>query len=187
MKPLLLASLLAAASSLPLAAPVSYTVDSSHTYAAYEINHMGFSNQSGTFTKVAGKVVLDAAAHSGAVDVTIDTNSLQTFWPARDKHLKSEAFFNVAKFPTMSYKADKLVFVGDKLSRVDGNLTLLGVTKPVSLTVTNFHGGKDMAGKDAYGANAVAQIKRSDFGMMTYLPAIADDVTLHLTIEAQAQ
>ncbi|MBV8049452.1 MAG: polyisoprenoid-binding protein [Paludibacterium sp.] len=188
MKKLLIASLLAAASAVAFAAPVTYTVDPSHTYAAYDINHMGFSNQSGTFTRVSGTVTLDTAAHSGVVDVTVDTDSLQTFWPARDKHLKSEAFFNVAKYPTMTYKADKLVFDGDKLTRVEGNLTLLGVTKPVTLTITNYRGGKNpMVGKDEYAANAVAQIKRSDFGMTTYLPAIADDVTLRLTIEALGQ
>jgi polyisoprenoid-binding protein YceI len=187
MKPLLFASLLAVASAGAFAAPVTYTVDPSHTFASYEINHMGFSNQSGSFTRVNGSVTLDMAAHSGAVDIAIDADSLQTFWPARDKHLKSEAFFNVAKFPTLTYKADKLVFDGDKLARVEGNLTLLGVTRPVTLTVTNFRGGKNpMVGKDEYGANAVAHIKRSDFGMTAYLPAIADDVTLNLTIEALA-
>ncbi|TDR78475.1 YceI family protein [Paludibacterium purpuratum] len=188
MKQLLIASALAMASAATFAAPATYTVDPSHTFAGYEINHLGFSNQSGTFSKVSGAVVLDMAKHTGSVDITVDTNSLQTFWPARDKHLKSETFFNVGKFPTMTYKASSLVFDGDKLTQVQGDLTLLGVTKPVTLTVTNFRGGKNpMLGKEEYGANATALIKRSDFGMMAFLPAIADEVTLNLTIEAIGQ
>jgi polyisoprenoid-binding protein YceI len=185
MKSLLIASLLATASAAAFAAPENYTVDSTHTYASYSIGHMGFSLQSGTFTKINGSVVVDAATHEGSVNVSIDANSLQTFYPERDKHLKSAAFFDVAKFPTLNYKSDKLVFEGDKLVEVKGSLTLHGVTKPVNLAVTHFHGGNSpMTGKPVYGANAVAHIKRSDFGIVSYLPGVADDVELQLTIEA---
>jgi polyisoprenoid-binding protein YceI len=185
MKSLLIASLLAGASAAAFAAPENFTVDSSHTYASYSINHMGFSLQSGTFTKINGTVVLDAATHEGKVDVTIDANSLQTFFPERDKHLKGAAFFDVAKFPTLTYKSDKLVFEGDKLTQVQGKLTLHGITHPVNLTVTHFHGGNSpMTGKPVYGANAQTRIKRSDFGIVSYLPGIADEVDLSLTIEA---
>jgi polyisoprenoid-binding protein YceI len=185
MKTTLIAGLLSLAALPVLAAPVSYDVDPSHTFASYDIGHLGFSIQSGTFTNVEGKVVLDMAAHTGSIDVSIKADSLQTFFPARDKHLKSAAFFNVTKYPTLTYKADKLVFSGDKLSRVEGSLTMLGVTRPVTLTVTRFNGGKNpMTGKEEYGANADAHIKRSDFGMTTFLPAISDDVDLKLVIEA---
>lgn len=185
MKQLFIAALLASAGAAAIAAPVNYSVDSSHTYASYEINHMGFSLQSGSFTQINGNIVLDTAAHKGSVNVSIDANSLQTFFPARDKHLKSEAFFNVAKYPTLTFKSDKLVFSGDKLAEVKGELTLLGVTRPVTLHVTHFHGGVNpMSGKEQYGANAVAQIKRSDFGMTTFLPAISDEVELKFVIEA---
>ena len=185
MKRTLIAGLLALTALPVLAAPVSYDIDSSHTYASYHIGHMGFSIQSGSFTDVSGKIVLDKDTHTGSVDVIIKADSLQTFFAARDKHLKSAAFFNVAKYPTLSYKADKLKFDGDKLTSVDGSLTLLGVTRPVTLTVTNFSGGKNpMTGKEEYGANAVAHIKRSDFGMTAYLPAISDDVELEMVIEA---
>lgn len=185
MKHTLIAALLAGAAATAAAAPVTYTVDPSHTYASYTVNHMGFSLQSGSFTKVDGTVVVDASAHKGAVDVTIAADSLQTFFPARDKHLKSPDFFNVAKYPTLHYKSDKLVFQGDRLTQVDGQLTLLGVTRPVTLQVTQFHHGKNpMTGKDQYGANAEAHIKRSAFGMTTFLPAISDDVELKLVIEA---
>jgi polyisoprenoid-binding protein YceI len=185
MKKILIAALLASASAVTFAAPVNYDIDSSHTYARYEINHMGFSLQSGTFTQISGTVALDTTAHQGAINVSIAANSLQTFFPARDKHLKSEAFFNVGKYPTLTYKSDKLVFSGDKLAEVKGELTLLGVTRPVTLQVTQFHGGVNpMSGKEQYGANAVAHIKRSEFGMTTFLPAISDDVELNFVIEA---
>jgi len=167
------------------AAPVTYNVDPTHTVAQYEVRHLGFSVQSGSFTKASGHVVLDQQAKQGDVDITIDTNSLQTFLAARDTHLKSKDFFNVEKYPTITFKSSDLKFVGDKLVSLNGNLTILGVTKPVTLTVTNFGGGKNpMSGQETYGANAETTIKRSDFGMMTFLPAIADNVTLKVTIEA---
>lgn len=185
-KQALVATLFSAFGAAAFAAPATFAVDPSHTYAQYTVNHMGFSEQIGLFSKVDGKVVVDAAAHKGSVDITINADSLQTFWPARDKHLKSADFFNVEKFPTLTFKSDKLVFNGEALSEVQGNLTLLGVTRPVTLKVTHFKNGKNpMSGIETYGANAEAVIKRSEFGMKTYVPAIADDVKLSIVIEAQ--
>lgn len=185
MKQTLLAGLFAVAAGSVFAAPVTYAVDPTHTTASYSVNHLGFSVQSGAFTKVSGNVVLDAAAKTGSVDVTIDTKSLQTFLAARDNHLKSKDFFNVEQFPTITFKSKDLKFNGDKLAALNGDLTILGVTKPVTLKVTNFGGGKNpMSGMETYGANAETTIKRSDFGMKTFLPAIADDVILQVSIEA---
>lgn len=185
MKKALFAVAFSAIAGAAVAAPVTYSVDPTHTVAQYDVRHLGFSVQSGAFTKAAGTVVLDTEAKKGAVDITIDTNSLQTFLAARDSHLKSKDFFNVAQFPIITFKSTDLKFAGDKLTAVNGNLTILGVTKPVTLTVTNFGGGKNpMSGQETYGANAETTIKRSDFGMKTFLPAIADDVTLKVAIEA---
>jgi polyisoprenoid-binding protein YceI len=185
MKPQLFALLLAGASAASFAAPLAYNVDSTHTFASYRIEHLGFSYQSGTFTQVSGTVVVDKEAHTGSVDISIDANSLQTFYAKRDEHLKSPAFFNVAKFPTITFKSKQLVFQQDQLTSVVGDLTMLGVTKPVTLTVDHFKGGKnDMTGHKEYGANAHTIIKRSDFGMMSYIPYIADEVELDVTIEA---
>jgi polyisoprenoid-binding protein YceI len=183
----LLATVFAGLAASAFAAPVTYAVDPTHTYAGYEISHMGFSLQSGAFTQTSGTVVLDSTAKKGNVDISIDANSLNSNLAARDKHLKSADFFNVAKYPTITFKSNDLVFNGDQLAEVKGNLTLLGVTKPVTLKVTNFHGGKHpMAGKQAYGANAETTIKRSDFGMSKMVPAIGDDVKLNIVIEAIA-
>ncbi|MDN0075815.1 YceI family protein [Crenobacter sp. SG2303] len=184
----LLATVLAGLTASAFAAPVTYSVDPTHTHAGYEVSHLGFSIQSGVFTQTSGTVVLDNAAKKGSVDISIDANSLNSYLPARDKHLKSADFFNVAKYPTITFKSNDLVFSGDKLTEVKGNLTLLGVTKPVTLKITNFRGGKHpmAGGKQAYGANAEATIKRSDFGMGMMVPAISDDVKLDITIEAIA-
>ena len=167
------------------AAPVSYNIDPTHTFASYEVNHLGRSVQAGTFTKISGKLTVDEAAKTGAVDVTIDAASLQTFLGDRDKHLKSADFFNVEKFPTLTYKSTAVEFKNGKPAAVKGNLTLLGVTKPVTLKLVNVTKAKHpMTGAENWGANAVATIKRSEFGMKTFLPAISDEVKLNIALEA---
>ena len=170
------------------AAPVSYNVDPTHTYASYEVNHLGLSTQTGTFTKVAGKLTVDEAAKSGSVDITIDAASLQTFLGDRDKHLKSADFFNVEKFPTLTYKSTAVEFKNGKPAEVKGNLTLLGVTKPVTLKMESFHlMPHPMLKKDALGANAVTKVKRSEFNMGKYTPYVGDDVTIEIAVEAIKQ
>lgn len=174
-----------ASAGLAFAAPTSYSIDPSHTYAAYEVGHLGLSSQSGVFTKISGNLSVDEAAKSGNVDITIDAASLQTFFADRDKHLKSADFFNVEQFPTLTYKSDKVVFKGNKPAAVEGKLTLLGVTKPVTLQLVNVNKAKHpMTGKESWGANAVATIKRSEFGMKTFIPAVSDEVKLSIVLEA---
>jgi polyisoprenoid-binding protein YceI len=182
----LCAAVVFAAFALPAAAaPESYTVDPNHTYPGFEIGHLGFSNMHGTFDASKGKVVLDRAAKTGSIEITIDTASVDTGHAKRDEHLRSEEFFNVAKYPTMSYKASKLRFDGDKLAGADGELTLLGKTLPVPLTLTNFNCAQHpMAKKMACGGNATATIKRSDFGMSAYLPGVGDEVKISVQVEA---
>ena len=185
MKHTLAALAVSAAFALPAAAADSYTIDASHTYPGFEINHLGFSTMRGTFDSSSGKITLDPAGKSGSIEITIDATSIDTGHAKRDEHLKSEEFFNVAKFPTLAYKAGKLKFDGDKLTGADGELTLLGVTKPVSLTVTSFHcGPHPMNKKQVCGANATASIKRSEFGMTTYVPAVGDEVKISIEVEA---
>ena len=185
MKTRLAAVLVSAAFALPAIAADSYTVDPGHTYPSFEINHLGFSTMRGTFDATSGKITLDVAAKSGSIEITIDATSIDTGHGKRDEHLKSDEFFNVAKFPTLTYKASKLKFNGDKLSGADGDLTLLGVTRPVSLTVTAFNcGAHPMTKKPVCGANATAVIKRSDFGLTAYVPAVGDEVKISIEVEA---
>ena len=185
MKTQLAAVLLTAAFALPASAADSYTVDPAHTYPNFEINHLGFSTMHGRFGATTGKITLDTAAKSGSIDITIDATSIDTGYAKRDTHLKSEEFFNVGKFPTLAYKSTRLKFNGDKLSGADGELTLLGVTKPVSLTINAFNcGPHPMNKKPMCGANATATIKRSEFGLSTYVPAVGDEVIITIEVEA---
>ena len=185
MKTQLAAVLLTAAFALSASAADSYTVDPAHTYPNFEINHLGFSTMHGRFGATTGKITLDTAAKSGSIDITIDATSIDTGHAKRDTHLKSEEFFNVGKFPTLAYKSTRLKFNGDKLSGADGELTLLGVTKPVSLTINAFNcGPHPMNKKPMCGANATATIKRSEFGLSTYVPAVGDEVIITIEVEA---
>ncbi|GGP20604.1 YceI family protein [Silvimonas iriomotensis] len=188
MKLKLAAIALACVASAAFAAPQTLELDSSHTQPYFEIGHFGYSNQMGRFEKATGTVVVDLEKKTGSLDVSIDTNSLSTGWAARDKHLKTADFFNVEKFPAMTFKSTDFKFDGDKLVAVNGNFTLLGVTKPLTLNISNFHcGDHPMMKKFWCGAEATATIKRSDFGMTTFVPAVSDEVKLTIPVEAGAK
>jgi polyisoprenoid-binding protein YceI len=170
-----------------LAADETYVIEPVHSQPIFEVQHMGgFSMQRGSFGKVSGKVVLDRAAHKGSVDVTIDTSSIHTISDKLDTHVKGEDFFNVAKYPTMTFKSSNLTFDGDKLVAMDGELTMIGVAKPVSLKLTSFLCGEHPFNKKPMcGAEATATIKRSEWGMKYGIPkAVGDDVKITLPIEA---
>ena len=167
------------------AAPETYNIDAGHTAARFEYSHMGYSNQQHRFDKSSGKIVLDRAAKTGSVDVTIDTKSVNTGHALFNEHIQDVDYFNTAKYPTITFKSTGVKFDGDKPVSVDGNLTIKGVTKPVTLTVTSFHAmPHPMLKRDAIGANAVTKIKRSDFNMGKNAPLVSDDVTLSIAVEA---
>lgn len=177
----------ALALAVPFAAVAadSYTVDPTHTYPSFEVNHLGFSITRGSFDKSEGKITLDTAAKSGSIMITVDTTSINTGLAKRDDHLRSEDFFNVAKFPTMTFKSTKLRFSGDKVVGADGDLTLLGVTKPVTLNVDWFACGTHPINKKSVcGANATTTIKRSEYGLAAYVPAVGDEVKIAIQVEA---
>ena len=182
----LFAFLVAAGVSLAAAAaPETFVIDGSHTFPRFEYSHFGYSNQVSRFDKTSGKIVLDRAAKSGSVDVVIDTTSVNTGFPVFNSHLQAEDFFDTKKYPTITFKSNKLNFDGDKLASVDGNLTIKGVTKPVRLDVTSFQCmTHPMLKKDACGANAVTKIKRSEFNAGKYAPYVGDEVTLTIPVEA---
>ena len=178
---------LALSAALPFSALAadSYTIDPFHTFPHFTINHLGFSTMHGRFDKTNGTVTLDRSAKNGSVDISIETASVSTGYSKRDDHLKSPDFFNAAEFPNITYKSTAIHFNGDKPASVDGNLTISGVTKPVTLTIDEFNCGTNpMNKKDECGAAASAQIKRSDFGVKYGLPNIGDDVNLVFEIEA---
>jgi polyisoprenoid-binding protein YceI len=167
-----------------VAAPETYKIDPTHSFGNFEVSHLGFSTSRGRFNKTDGSIVLDRAAKSVKVEVTIDANSVSTGVDKLDAHLKAEDFFDTAKHPTVTFKSTGAKWNGDKLASVDGNLTMRGITKPVTLTVTSFHCGPNpFAKKDACGADAVTSVKRSDFGMKYALPAVGDEVKIVIQVE----
>jgi polyisoprenoid-binding protein YceI len=173
--------------ALPLSALAadSYTIDPNHTFPNFTINHLGFSTMHGRFDKTSGAITLDRAAKSGSVEVSIETASVSTGFAKRDDHLKSPDFFNAAEFPSITFKSTAIHFKGDTPASVDGNLTISGVTKPVTLTIDAFNcGANPMNKKEECGAAASTQIKRSDFGVKYGVPNIGDDVKLEFEIEA---
>lgn len=191
MKPLAAAVALA----LPLAvaaAPETYTIDPYHTYPNFTVDHLGISTMYGHFNKSSGKVTIDRAAKTGSMEIVIDTASITTGDSekgsrarSRDEHLKSADFFNVAEFPKATYKGTKFTFNGDNPSAIDGELTLLGVTKPLSLTVDRFKCNTASANsKERCGGNATGKFKRSDFGMKFGVPSVGDEITLLVEFEA---
>lgn len=182
---LLAASLSIAATAPALAAPETFVIDSTHTFSRFAYSHFGYSKQESRFNQNSGKIVIDRAAKTGSVDVTIDTKSVDTGFPLFNEHIQGEDFLNTEKHATATFKSTKLKFEGDKLAAVDGNLTLKGVTKPVTLTVSSFQCmPHPMLKKEACGANASTTVKRSDFNMGKYAPYVGDEVTITIAVEA---
>lgn len=185
MKSTLIALGLSAAMITPALAADGYTFDARHTLPVFEINHLGFSTQRGRFNTVDGKITLDIAAQKGSVEFSIDAASIDMGLDKWDEHMRSDDFFNVATFPKMTFKSDKLLFSGDKVSGAEGTFTMLGVSKPMKITVSGFNCGTHPINKKPLCAGDVsATLKRSEFGMMKYLPAISDEVKLLIPVEA---
>ncbi len=185
MKTIALVVALSAFSAAAIAAPETFNIDAGHTAPRFEYTHFGYSNQQHRFDKTSGKIVLDRAAHTGSVDVTIDTTSVNTGLALFNGHIQGADYFDTAKYPTITFKSSKVKFDGDKPVAVEGDLTIKGVTKPVTLTVTHFHSmPHPMLKKDAIGANASAKVKRSEFNMGKFAPAVSDEITLTIAVEA---
>jgi polyisoprenoid-binding protein YceI len=177
------------------AAPVNYSIDSFHSFPYFSVNHLGMSTIHGRFERMTGKIVYDAAAKTGSMEVHVPTATVSTGDAkradgarSRDEHLRSADFFNSAEFPEMTFKSTRLNFAGDKLESIDGNLTLLGVTRPVKLNVTSFICGPNpYSKKPMCGAGVEGTIKRTDFGMKFGVPGISDEVKLVIGVEAYAE
>ncbi len=171
-----------------VAAPETFVVDPNHTYPRFEYSHFGYSNQIQRFNKTSGTIVVDRAAKTGSVDISIDAKSVDTGYALFNEHIQGEDYFDTAKYPTITYKSTAVRFEGDKPVAVEGLLTVKGVSKPVTLTVTSFHAmPHPMLKKDAIGANAVAKIKRSEFNAGKNAPHVSDEVTLSIAVEAVKQ
>lgn len=170
----------------PAAMAATYEVDPGHTRVIYHVKHLGFSNFYGHFNAITGMIDFDPEKpESGKVDITIDANSVSMDHDVLDEKLKGKEYFNTAKFPTITFKSTEVEKTGPASGHVTGNLTLLGVTKPVTLDVTfNNKAMNNYSKTMMVGFSATAKILRSDFGMKATLPAVGDEVIL--TIEAEA-
>ena len=185
MKRLAIVTALAAFAATAQAAPSTYNIDNSHTYPHFSYSHLGYSTQTHKFDKTSGKVVMDFDAKTGSVDVTIDATSVNTGFALFNEHIQAEDFFHTAKYPTITFKSSDMKFKGNKPVSVAGDLTIKGVTKPVTLEITHFKCmPHPMLKAPACGANATTQVKRSEFGMGKNAPFVSDEVTLTLAIEA---
>ncbi len=180
------ALIIAATAATPaFAAPETYSVDGTHTFPRFSYSHFGMSTQLSKFDKTTGTVVLDKAAKTGSVDITIDMKSVNTGYDTFNEHIQGEDFLDTAKYPTATFKSTKVNFAGDKPVSIDGNLTIKGVTKPVTLKVTNYiNMPHPMLKKDAIGADATVVIKRTEFNAGKYAPHVGDDVTITVSLEA---
>ena len=195
---MLRATLSALALALPVAAsaaPETYVLDPHHTYPHFAVEHLGVSLYWARFDRSAGKFTIDRTAHRGTLELTVDTSTVSTGDNDRggrprtlDEHLKSADFFNVAEFPRMTFKADEVKFSGDHPAEVIGQLTLLGVSRPLTLKIERWV-CKDhpFSKKPMCGGDASATIKRSDFGMKYGLPAIGDEIRLFMGFEGYRQ
>lgn len=171
------------------AAPADYKIDLDHTYASFAIDHNGASINRGRFGDVSGSVRFDKEARTGAVDITVQTASVYSGSKGFDEHLRSADLFDVAKHPTMRFVSDRLVFEGDRLVEVPGQLTLLGQTHPVTLKAAQFRCYPNQRAKtEACGGDFEAVIDRTQWGM-DYLVKVGMPKTVRIgaTIEAFRQ
>jgi polyisoprenoid-binding protein YceI len=169
----------------------TYTIDPAHSSAQFSIRHMMISNVRGGFSGITGTVDYDAAnPGASSVDIVIDANTIKTLDEQRDGHLKSADFLDTEKYPTITFKSTKIEATGADEATMTGNLTVHGVTKPVTLKVEGPSAeGKDPWGNVRIGASATTKIKRSEFGLTwnAVLEAggfmVGDELKIELEVE----
>lgn len=163
-----------------------YERDPDHTFAWFEFNHLGYSTQRDRFDKVDATITLDLDNQVGSVEVSIDVQSISTGSLLFDQVLRSDMFFDAERFPVITFKSSRLSFGKlDDIIAVEGHLTVKGITRPVTLTVTHFKCMMHpMLRKPACGLNATGKVRRSEFNLGRFVPLIRDEITLHVVMEA---
>ena len=185
----LLAALLALPAAAVIAAPTTYQIEPTHTYPSFEADHMGgLSVWRGKFNKTSGSVTFDKAPQQGTVDITVDIDSIDYGFDLMNTKAKSEELFDAAKYPTATYKGKLAGFKKGVPTKVMGDLTLRGITKPVQLNILSFKCmPHPMVKREVCGADAMATFKRDDFGMAAGKDwGFKMDVTLRIQVEALA-
>ncbi|HCT74207.1 MULTISPECIES: YceI family protein [Psychrobacter] len=184
-KALLISSALALTTVASAALPSQWQLDNSHTRVGFSVNHLGFSTTMGHFNDVKGVVNYDVKAPSKTnMNFTIATDSIDTNWDARDEHLRKAEFFNVAKYPTMSFKSTNVKFINPQQAKVTGDFTMLGQTKPLTLDVTlNKIANSPLTKEPVIGFRATGNIDRTAYGMT----AFADGITTNVPIQIDGE
>jgi polyisoprenoid-binding protein YceI len=172
--------------AVPAYAVNSYTMDSAHCIPEFEFKHLGMTTQSGRFDKASGKITLDPVAHSGRIYFEVETASLNMGFGTETPASPGYHLFEVMKFPTITFKSDSLFFDdGNKVVAAEGELTLLGVTRPLTAWVSRFKCSVNpMNKKTMCAGNITATVKRSEFGMVRYIPDISDEIKIRVPVEA---
>jgi polyisoprenoid-binding protein YceI len=162
-----------------------YNLDSTHSYVLWHIDHFGFSNPSGKWM-AEGKLSIDIAnPEKSTANITIHVGNIVTGIPALDEHLRTADFFDTKQYPTATFTSTKVIVTNKHSAHLVGNLTVHGMTKSITLDVImNKQGMHPITHKDSLGFTATAMLKRSDFGMKTYLPGLGDTIELEIEVEA---
>ncbi len=171
----------------PVNATERMELDASHTYPSFWVSHLGFSLMHGRFNQTAGYIEMNGDKPV-ALDVVIQSDSIDTGHAKRDSHLRGKEFFNTTAFPTLHYRSKRIIRHDKTTATVEGELTLLGITKPVVLNVDSIAcGTHPLNQKYTCGFGASASLKRSAFGMKAHLPAVGDDIKIRIEGEAARQ
>ena len=181
-KAVLFGSVIAMTTLASAALPTQWQLDDAHTRVGFSVNHLGFSTTMGHFNDVKGMVNYDIKAPNKAnMNFTIVTDSIDTNWDARDAHLKKDEFFNVAKYPTMTFKSTNITFKNPQQATVTGDFTLLGQTKPLTLDVTlNKIANSPMTKEPVIGFRATGIIDRAAYGMTAFASGITTEVPIQI-------
>lgn len=162
-----------------------YLIDPEHTFSYFEYNHWGLSLQRNRFDSTSGSIELDQAAQTGNIDIEINAASISTGSDEFNHTMQSSNFFDVENYPKISFKSSSLRFQDQQLTQVDGDLTIKGITHPITLEISHFNCRFMLIyGKRVCGANGSAKILRSDYKLGRFVPFVSDEVTLHISVEA---
>jgi polyisoprenoid-binding protein YceI len=166
----------------------TYQLDPSHTFAQFEIDHLWLFNERGQFDRAHGTLEYDVEQHTGSLKVVIDTSSLDTGNDERDATLQGAGWFNVSRYPTITFRSQRFIFEQDRLAAIEGELTMLGVAQPMRLEIARIKCGLNPVSKKLRcAADASGTLQRSRFGMRTGLPFVGDEVRLRLQAEADRE
>ena len=185
-KTLALGLTLASVATFSMAKPVAYTIDPGHTATVFSWSHFGFSTPSANFSDIQGTITVDnEKPANSSVNVTIPVSSINTNVKALDEHIQKAEFFDVEKYPNITFKSTKVQALGKNKYKITGDLTIKGVTKPVVLdAVLNKQAVHPMTKLQTIGFNATTSFNRSAFNVGAYVPNVSDKITVNITTEA---